>query len=80
MGFILQTQKPPSDTLYEAYQSLRAQIKSPAFDTKLLGYPDPVFDNVFTACELIRQGFPIDEGIEFLPSQVLERAEREAAN
>lgn len=78
--FILKHQETPTETLYKSYQSIYTQIESPEIDLKLLGYPDPVFDNLFVSCELIQQGFPIEEGIDFLPVQALEQAEKGAAD
>lgn len=77
----LQTPLKLTEALYEAYQHIDdTQILHTDFDIKLLGYPAPVFDDLFISCELLRQGFPIAEGIEFLPEQALEQAEKRASD
>ncbi len=69
-----------TEAFFEAYQAIYEEMETSAIDAKLLGYPDTVFDNLFVLCELIHQGFPIEDGIDLLPEQALEQAEKGAAD
>ena len=78
--FMLGYHEEVTEEFFEAYQIIYEEMQTSESNAKLLGYPDAVFDNLFVYCELIRQGYPIEDGIDLLPEQALEQAEKGAAD